>query len=257
MKNVFKLFGIIALAAIIGFSMAGCKNDDDGDDPNPQSGGGLSAPYLTVSPSGTVTDGTTVYLDWTSIAGASRYNFYLRFVSEGQWASKSMSSTSASYDTRGDAGQTVQIKVAAVNSNGAEGAHSNVVSITVTGGTTQPQPNTSLNGTWEANNGTRITVSGSGSTGVLSVIGPGSYKDAYDKGYLKIGDQIWRNITSKGNLTWSGQYLGVNYNSNNVVTGVSYANNCTFTMSSNGQTLTITGTNPVSGANFTDTYTRR
>ena len=30
MKNVFKLFGIIALLAVIGFSMAGCKNDDDG-----------------------------------------------------------------------------------------------------------------------------------------------------------------------------------------------------------------------------------
>ena len=30
MKNVFKLFGIIALAAIIGFSMAACGGDDDG-----------------------------------------------------------------------------------------------------------------------------------------------------------------------------------------------------------------------------------
>jgi hypothetical protein len=31
MKNVFKLFGVIALAAIIGFSMAACGGDDDGD----------------------------------------------------------------------------------------------------------------------------------------------------------------------------------------------------------------------------------
>ena len=39
MKNFFKarivpLFGIIALVAVIGFSMAGCKNDDDGSDSN-------------------------------------------------------------------------------------------------------------------------------------------------------------------------------------------------------------------------------
>jgi len=33
MKNVFKLFGIIALAAIIGFSMAACGGDDDGGGP--------------------------------------------------------------------------------------------------------------------------------------------------------------------------------------------------------------------------------
>jgi uncharacterized lipoprotein YehR (DUF1307 family) len=32
MKNFSKLFGIIALVAVIGFSMAGCKNDDDNDD---------------------------------------------------------------------------------------------------------------------------------------------------------------------------------------------------------------------------------
>jgi len=37
MKNVFKVLGIIALVAVIGFSMAGCKNDDDS---NGSSGGG-------------------------------------------------------------------------------------------------------------------------------------------------------------------------------------------------------------------------
>jgi hypothetical protein len=31
MKNLFKLFGIIALVAIIGFSMAACDEDDDSD----------------------------------------------------------------------------------------------------------------------------------------------------------------------------------------------------------------------------------
>jgi hypothetical protein len=32
MKNFLKLFGIIAMVAVIGFSMAACGGDDDGDD---------------------------------------------------------------------------------------------------------------------------------------------------------------------------------------------------------------------------------
>jgi len=35
MKNFFKLFGIIALTAVIGFSMAACKDDDGKDDKKP------------------------------------------------------------------------------------------------------------------------------------------------------------------------------------------------------------------------------
>jgi len=241
MKNVLKAFGVIALVAIIGFSMAGCKNDDDGGDPKPQTGGGgLSAPYLSVSPSGTVTDGTTLYLDWTSIAGASRYNFYLRFLSEGQWASKSMSSTSATYDTRGDAGDTVQFKVAAVNSNGAEGAHSNVVSVTVTGGTTQPQPNTSITGTWQQGNGISVTVSGS--TGNVAAFGSPDalMQSAINNNHIKIGTQYWRSLSSTGNLTWSGQWLAISYNSSNpnVATGTQWSS-ATWRMSADGRTLTV------------------
>ena len=40
MKNFFKLFGIIALVAVIGFSMAACNNDDDEDDNGGTGGNG-------------------------------------------------------------------------------------------------------------------------------------------------------------------------------------------------------------------------
>ena len=43
MKNLFKLFGIIALTAVIGFTM-GCKADDD-DGNNNSGGGGLSGTW--------------------------------------------------------------------------------------------------------------------------------------------------------------------------------------------------------------------
>jgi hypothetical protein len=46
MKNVFKLFGIIALAAVIVFSMAGCdfQNDPDAGDPDGNGTGGTGNP---------------------------------------------------------------------------------------------------------------------------------------------------------------------------------------------------------------------
>ena len=48
MKNVLKAFGVIALVAIIGFSMAGCKNDDDGG-----GGGGGGGNTINLSLNGT------------------------------------------------------------------------------------------------------------------------------------------------------------------------------------------------------------
>jgi hypothetical protein len=40
MKNVFKILGVIALVAVIGFGVAACKSDDDDDDGD-GGGGGL------------------------------------------------------------------------------------------------------------------------------------------------------------------------------------------------------------------------
>ena len=96
----------------------------------------------------------------------------------------------------------------------------------------------SLNGVWASNIGTLITVSGS--TGVLSALGTpsGLWGDAINKGYLKIGEQYWKNLTSTGNLTWSGQVLLFNVNTSNpdVALNVHWSD-CTFTMSSDGITL--------------------
>ena len=50
MKNLFKFLGIIALVAVIGFSMAGCKTEDEGDGNGDGNGGGvvstMSAPGI-------------------------------------------------------------------------------------------------------------------------------------------------------------------------------------------------------------------
>jgi hypothetical protein len=71
MKNFIKLYGIIALTAVIGFSMAGCKNDDD----DGSGGGGVdwvgkwvnvadSTDYLILNADKTWTNGTTTGKKW-------------------------------------------------------------------------------------------------------------------------------------------------------------------------------------------------
>jgi hypothetical protein len=107
--------------------------------------------------------------------------------------------------------------------------------------------NTSLNGVWEIGD-TQITINGN--TGVYSKLGSatGRTLDAVNKGYLKVGDQYWRNMTSTGNLTWSGQQNNITFttSSPNVATGTQWVN-CTITMSADGRTIEVNGT----------TYTRK
>jgi len=111
----------------------------------------------------------------------------------------------------------------------------------------------SLDGVWERSGGRQITVSGN--TGVFSSFenNPRAImQDAINKGYYALGGQVWRNLASTGNLTWTGLYLAVqdNDSSPNVVTGTIWFN-CTFTLSANGQTLTC------KDSTGTETWTRK
>jgi hypothetical protein len=104
-----------------------------------------------------------------------------------------------------------------------------------------PATNLSLDGNWEAGDGTTITISGN--TAVITYIGDNPLLlDARNKGYVKIGDQKLRNIRSTGNLTWTMQELAYRYEARNpnVATGVQWENS-TYTMSENGQTLSENG----------------
>jgi len=109
------------------------------------------------------------------------------------------------------------------------------------GQVTPAQTAQTLNGVWERSGGRQITVSEN--TGVFSSFesNPGALtQDAISKGYYALGGQAWRNLTSTGNLTWSGLYLSTRFNtaSPNVAVGQDWTNS-TFTLSANGQTLTI------------------
>jgi hypothetical protein len=332
MKKIFKLIGILAIAAIIGFSMAACGGDD-GDDIYQQTSG-LAAPVLTVTPSG-----TTYHFSWTSVTGALGYNVYARArASSGggawtDWFSESTSQTSNTLDGSALGGYTFEFKIAAYNAYGTEGAMSNVVSVTISGGSsggrlpaptgltatayspsaiiltwnavtgaigykvyaslssssgfvsanTQNTTNTlgggdpnttyylkvaainvygeegvmsnvvsartlsagtySLNGTWACKEylGMQITVRNN-TTGYFSSL-PSynlipSYISAVNKGYIRVGDERWRNISNTGVLTFSAEERLVTSNKDDVATGTSWGD-VWFTLSDDGHTLTM------------------
>jgi len=236
MKKVVKLFGIIALVAIIGFSMAACKDDDD----TPVVVTGSAFPAAPTGLTATAVSTTEIRLSWNAVSGASGYIVYASYNSSSGFYSMDTVYTTSDIASNGTPGTTYYFKVAAFNASGTEGTMSNFVSAT-----TLTAVNTSLNGTWVAlSDGWEVTVNGS--TGVISKIGwvdwgdqnAERFKDAINKGYIKVGTPNWRNITSTGNLRWSGETLAVSFYTSNptVATGITYVP-CTFVMSADGQKL--------------------
>jgi hypothetical protein len=255
MKNVLKTFGVIALVAIIGFSMAGCKNDDDDS-------GGLPAPagLYAMCPSA-----NSLQVGWNSVSGATGYILYI--------SDDNFRSTEAPVDMyyltylplSDVASGTYYFRVAAYNANGT-GAKSNSVSVTVTGSSgggpiiiQPPQPNLSLNGTWESSGGSQVNINGA--TGYYTRMGTSALtQDAINKGYIYNGAQKFRNLSKTGTYTWTGQYLGIltNTNAPNVALAGLWLN-CTITMSTNGQTITVVGPWSYQGSSgtLTNTFTRQ
>jgi hypothetical protein len=100
----------------------------------------------------------------------------------------------------------------------------------------------SLNGSWRREPAGLEIINISGDSAVLSYYNPTSAqgKSSVEKGYFKVGTQVWRNLRSTGNLTWSVQNLGITFNTSNpdVVTGTQWYN-VTITMDPSGDTFTV------------------
>jgi len=245
MKNLIKFFGIIALAAVIGFSMTGCQNGT--------TSGGPIMPIIAVTGPPTITTATllngtvgTAYSQTLMAAGDTPITWSLDTSALPSGLTLLGSGTISGTPTT--AGTSI-FTVKAVN---AAGSDTKQLSITIAAGSTTPTY--SLNGIWEMS-GWQITVSGS--TGVFSVFPSldGVWLSAKNKNYISIGSQKWRNITSTGTLTWSGQSMIITYNTSspNVAIGTEW-HNCTFTMSANGQTITLATTD--SSGSVSQTWTR-
>jgi hypothetical protein len=101
----------------------------------------------------------------------------------------------------------------------------------------------SLNGVWRENTGRRV-ITISGSTGTLTDYDTSTLStlgwDAWNKKYLAIGETHWRNLTKKGDRTWSGQWKVITYNRYypNVATGTDWESG-TWWLSADGQKLEV------------------
>ncbi|GBU22272.1 hypothetical protein R80B4_02178 [Fibrobacteres bacterium R8-0-B4] len=212
-------------------------------------GGGIAAPAGLTA---TAVSSTEINLSWNAVIGAAGYKVYASGSASSGFVLLETSATNSFRAGGAEPDVTYYFKVSAVSANGTESAMSNVASATTR---TSGGNNTySLDGIW-VHTGGGYTVTVNGNSSILS-----SYTDTYalwldaiNKGYIQVGtSQYWRNLTSTGNLTWSGQALSVGfYTSNpNVAVDANWSN-VTITMSANGQTITETYTD-----GKTNTFTR-
>jgi len=252
-----RLFGLIVLAAIIGFSMAACKDDDD------------DAIVVLTAPTGltaTAYSSTGITLTWNSVPGATGYHVY-NGTNPSALGGPGTAESNFAYNYGLPSNTTIYYQVAAINASG-EGPRSSVASATTL---SSGYSRSSLTGVWEityVNGGTNLATNMTPGTQAMqiTVIGSSGYftrrdfspaeQDAINKGYYNLNSVMWRNLTNTGNLTWSGQYLQtfVSGSNNDVVVGTEWANS-TITMSADGQTITITSSSSIS--TLTNTWTRK
>jgi len=134
MKKALKLLGIIAITAVISFSMAACGGDDDGP------GGGSNAPTgLTAW----AISSSEINLTWNPVPGAIGYNVYNSIGSPSAFTFRGYTSepSGRNYDLQPNT--TVFFQVSAIFPDGTESARSNTASATTlpsgsTGGGTAP-----------------------------------------------------------------------------------------------------------------------
>jgi hypothetical protein len=250
MKAILRMAGIITLITVIGFSMAAC-----GEGP----GGGSVVLPAPLGLDATAISSSEIILEWNGVPGAVEYKVYIstESPSSGFYFKQSFDRLGTSEIVLHNGLQsstTVHYKVSAVAADGTEGALSYAVSATTFSSGTSALSH-SLDGIWWASNGEKITVSGS--TGIVDIFGDLNPlgTDAVSKGYYNLGDQKWRNLTSTGNLTWSGQTRHIQYNTSSphVATGTVWRD-CTIIMSADGQTITFKATD--SSGPYSFTYTR-
>jgi hypothetical protein len=104
-----------------------------------------------------------------------------------------------------------------------------------------------LDGTWKIEGGSIFTFNGNSAV-YKQLSSSAVYQDAKNKGYVKVGDQVFRNIKKTNDLTWTAQFQFVQFNNNapNVCIGTAWGN-CTITLNPDGKTFQLYSGNLTTG----------
>ncbi|MCL2069942.1 MAG: fibronectin type III domain-containing protein [Treponema sp.] len=219
------LTGSIVIAAIIGFSILSCDNGRV--DPNYP--GAVS--NLIARPGN-----GQVFLFWAapSHIGGSSISHYEVSIDNGTTWENAWCVTSHTFSGLIN-GTTYAFRVRAVSAIG-RGVESMI--------TARPNADglddSSLDGFWALGIGEAFVVNIDGSTGVYTKINMADslWRDAVNKGFVRVNDLAFQNLVRTSNLTWNGQELRITWDpsSPNIATGVTWIN-ITITMSVNCPTF--------------------
>ena len=132
--------------------------------------------------------------------------------------------------------------------NSLSTTYGNEVSFTTSG----TSINLNLNGNWLTSGGTGITISNT--TGVFYSFS-NNYQIAANGGFISIGGLKIKNIININSTKWSCLDLYLT-TTNGVINGKKWSTDGTITMSSDGKSITVVSTGPVSGNVGSTTYAR-
>ena len=96
-----------------------------------------------------------------------------------------------------------------------------------------------LGGVWQAPAGDQYIFNGIDLVWTNMDRLPALWQDAKDKGFIKVGDQVFRNLRKTGDLTWTGEKIDVTGSGRNA-TGTRWVNT-TITLSADGTNFRASG----------------
>ena len=106
-----------------------------------------------------------------------------------------------------------------------------------------------LDGDWSSNGNSGLYIRINGSTGTFtSIPSSGNWRNAANRGDIRVGSPKFRNLRRTGNYEWTGESIAVS-------SSTASWHSTTITLASNGRTFSLY-TPGATGAP-TDTYTRR
>ena len=129
MKNALKMLGIIAIVAVIGFSMVACGNPDNG--PIGPISGSLPAPTGLTA---TALTAETIVLSWNTVSGGVLYRVYASFSASSGYQLLETTTSNSTIFTGASPGTTYYFKVTVYSAAGIESAMSSYATVTTQGG---------------------------------------------------------------------------------------------------------------------------